>query len=394
MTLSKEALGRYLAQLRRDAGLAQRECAQALGVSDRAVSKWETGSAFPGMETLVRLADLYRVPLADLFAQAEGARRPLRVAAAGLDRDAAARALPALARALLLKGFDVAAVAPRDDDPWPGDCGPDTAQAAVACSLELAREAAAATGLDPERGIVLCSAGAAEAAVGRPRLEAERLFADAGTDPAGAAGRYDLVVLFECAGDDKAAARAAAWRAAGRLVPVDADAPGAVDAACRALLSALGAGAPFAAPRTLLVRRASRLALDALPGVRMSAVETTFARTPAGGASQLDAVTGAGRAVYLADGAPISSDRFRWMSAWADPAFARVRADRWSLYGDDVCLQIDRFAFMPYTDLVRVHVPEGAPVRLPHGIELVRDVTESPRFSMPTLARDRALGRL
>ena len=393
MTLSKEALGRYLSQLRRDAGLAQRECAQALGVSDRAVSKWETGTAFPGMETLVRLADLYRVPLADLFAQAEGACRPLRVAAAGLDRDAARAPCPR-PRPSAEGASTSPQWPPRDDDPWPGDCGPDAAQAAVACSLELAREAAAATGLDPERGIVLCAAGAAEAAVGRPRLEAERLFADAGTDPAGAAGRYDLVVLFEHAGDDKAAARAAAWRAAGRLVPVDADVPGAVDAACRALLSAFDAGAPFAAPRTLLVRRASRLALDALPGVRLSAVETTFVRTPAEGASQLDAVTGAGRAVYLADGAPISPDRFRWMSAWADPAFARVRADRWSLYGDDACLQIDRFAFMPYTDLVRVHVPEGAPVRLPRGIELVRDVTESPRFSMPTLARDRALGRL
>ena len=394
MTLSKEHLGRTLAQLRKGAGLSQRAVAARAGVSDRAVSKWETGAAFPGMDTLAHLADLYGMPLADLITQAEDTgRRPRRIAFVGGARSVVATLVPLCARALMLKGFDVAVAAPRDDEPVPGQDPCHTDRARAACALALAREDAAAAGLDPERGIVLCAGGLADAAVGLDPFEAERLLSAAGYDPARAAGRYDVALLV--ASDDGADdERARAWRAAGQVVSVDAQAHDAGAAAGTALLAALAAGTPFTAARTLLVRRASRLALDALPGVRTATVETTFARTPHAGLRQLDAIEHGTRTVYLADGLPIGRDRFSWMLSWADPAFARLRAERWTLCDASACLAVDRFPFMPYTDLVRAHLPEGAPVRLPHGIELVRDVTESPRFSLPTLARDRALGRL
>ena len=38
-----ERIGRLIRQLRLEKGLTQRALAQALGVTDKAVSKWETG---------------------------------------------------------------------------------------------------------------------------------------------------------------------------------------------------------------------------------------------------------------------------------------------------------------------------------------------------------------
>ena len=41
--LDKEAFGRFLAGLRKEKGLTQRQLAERLFVSDEAVSKWERG---------------------------------------------------------------------------------------------------------------------------------------------------------------------------------------------------------------------------------------------------------------------------------------------------------------------------------------------------------------
>lgn len=43
--LDKAAFGRFLAQLRREKGMTQRELAATLYVSDKAVSKWERGGS-------------------------------------------------------------------------------------------------------------------------------------------------------------------------------------------------------------------------------------------------------------------------------------------------------------------------------------------------------------
>lgn len=41
--LDKKSFGAFVAQLRREKGWTQKELAQRLFVSDKAVSKWETG---------------------------------------------------------------------------------------------------------------------------------------------------------------------------------------------------------------------------------------------------------------------------------------------------------------------------------------------------------------
>ena len=41
--IDKENFGAFVAQLRKEKGLTQRQVAERLYVSDKAVSKWETG---------------------------------------------------------------------------------------------------------------------------------------------------------------------------------------------------------------------------------------------------------------------------------------------------------------------------------------------------------------
>ena len=53
--------GNYLYKLRHDSGLTQRYVGRQLGVSDKAISKWENGKSKPNIEQIEKLAILYHV---------------------------------------------------------------------------------------------------------------------------------------------------------------------------------------------------------------------------------------------------------------------------------------------------------------------------------------------
>lgn len=57
-----------LAALRRQQGLSQKELGNLLNVSNRAVSKWESGIAMPSIENIMRLATIFRVTMEELLA--------------------------------------------------------------------------------------------------------------------------------------------------------------------------------------------------------------------------------------------------------------------------------------------------------------------------------------
>lgn len=65
--------GAFLAHLRKERGLTQRELADMLHVTDKAVSKWETGKGFPDLKLLEPLARALEVSLVELL---QGERSP------------------------------------------------------------------------------------------------------------------------------------------------------------------------------------------------------------------------------------------------------------------------------------------------------------------------------
>lgn len=59
--------GAFIAQLRKEQGLTQKELADRLNVTDKAVSKWETGKGFPDLKLLEPLAQALGVSLVELM---------------------------------------------------------------------------------------------------------------------------------------------------------------------------------------------------------------------------------------------------------------------------------------------------------------------------------------
>lgn len=61
--------GAYLASLRKNAGMTQQDAADRLGVSNKTVSKWESGRGYPEIEKILYICNRYQVSIADMFAQ-------------------------------------------------------------------------------------------------------------------------------------------------------------------------------------------------------------------------------------------------------------------------------------------------------------------------------------
>lgn len=66
-SIDKQKFGAFVATLRKEKGFTQKELAERLFISDKAVSKWETGTSVPGIDLLMPLADLLGVTVTELL---------------------------------------------------------------------------------------------------------------------------------------------------------------------------------------------------------------------------------------------------------------------------------------------------------------------------------------
>lgn len=59
--------GNYLKTLRKEKGLTQEQLAEMLGVSNRSVSRWETGANLPDIDIIIILSEYYDVDIRDIL---------------------------------------------------------------------------------------------------------------------------------------------------------------------------------------------------------------------------------------------------------------------------------------------------------------------------------------
>lgn len=77
----KKTLGMMIAQLRKQQGMTQQELADKMGVTDKAVSKWERDLSCPDINSLPVLADTLGVSVDELMQIKKEADAPKRNAA-------------------------------------------------------------------------------------------------------------------------------------------------------------------------------------------------------------------------------------------------------------------------------------------------------------------------
>ena len=65
--MDQKKTGSFLRELRKEKQLTQEQLAERFGVTNRSVSRWETGSNMPDLSILVELADFYDVDIRDII---------------------------------------------------------------------------------------------------------------------------------------------------------------------------------------------------------------------------------------------------------------------------------------------------------------------------------------
>ena len=60
-------IGRFIAEHRKNANLTQAQLAEMLNITDRAVSKWETGKAMPDSSIMLALCDILGISVNELL---------------------------------------------------------------------------------------------------------------------------------------------------------------------------------------------------------------------------------------------------------------------------------------------------------------------------------------
>lgn len=65
--MKKQTLGMMISSLRKENGMTQLELAEKMGVTDKAVSKWERDLSFPDINSIPKLAEIFEVSVDELM---------------------------------------------------------------------------------------------------------------------------------------------------------------------------------------------------------------------------------------------------------------------------------------------------------------------------------------
>ena len=65
--INNEKFGQFLAEIRKEKQMTQKELAEKLFVSDKTVSKWERGNSMPNVTLLIPIADVLGITVTELL---------------------------------------------------------------------------------------------------------------------------------------------------------------------------------------------------------------------------------------------------------------------------------------------------------------------------------------
>ena len=65
--MKKQSFGAMIAAMRKEQGMTQLELAEKMGVTDKAVSKWERDLSFPDVNSIPRLAEIFGVTVDEIM---------------------------------------------------------------------------------------------------------------------------------------------------------------------------------------------------------------------------------------------------------------------------------------------------------------------------------------
>ena len=428
----------YLYEKRRQAGLSQRQVAALLGMSDKAVSKWETGRAKPTTNALRKLAALYGVSVEELINAREENRsvKITKIVITGGPSAGKTTGLSWIQNEFTKLGYTVLFVPETATElisggvtPW--GCGSNLDYQKCQMRLQLEKERLfeqAAKTMKAEKVLIVCDRGTMDNRAYMNELEFSQVLNEVGSDEIQLRDSYDAVFHMVTAAkgaekfyttennsartetveqaaalDDKLIA---AWTGHPHLRVID-NSTNFEDKLKRLIAeirSFLGEPEPMEIERKFLIEYPDIKWLESLPNCRKVDIIQTY--LVSGNGDELRVRQRGENGSYicfktrkrLIDGMKrieleerLSQEEYLRLLMEADPTKRPIRKTRYCLTWDNQYFEIDVYPFWKDRAVAEIELSdENTPIRFPKELKVIREVTDDPAYKNAALAEIKA----
>lgn len=429
--------GNYLYELRKKAGLSQTELAWELGVSNKAVSKWETGKAKPSTERLRKLAGLYGISV-DVLLEKKKEKEPMKITKIVITGGPCAgktTAMNWIQSNFAKKGYTVLFVPETATElitggvaPW--TCGSNVDYQKCQMKLQLEKEkifAQGAASVPVEKVLIVCDRGALDNKAYMTDLDFSCVLSALGYNEVELRDGYDAVFHLVTAAkgaeqfyttannaartetveqaaalDDKLIA---AWTGHPHLRIIDnaTDFQDKLKRLIAEIASFLGEPEPMEMERKFLIGYPDVAALEKMPNCQRVEIVQTYLTAPEGEESRVRQRGMDGNYIYFQTTKKkvtglkrveverrLSKDEYLQLLMNADTSCRPIRKTRYCLTYENQYFEIDVYPFWNDQAILEIELSdENAEIKFPSMLRVIKEVTDDDSYKNAALAKMR-----
>ena len=429
------SFGNYLLELRTRAGLSQSELAARLGVTNKAVSKWEVGKAKPGIDKIRKLALIFQVSVDELLRRREEERKAevIKIVITGGPCAGKTTAMSWIQNAYTKMGYTVLFVPETATElisggvaPW--TCGSNVDYQKCQMRLQLDKEKVfeeAARSMDVSKVLIVCDRGALDNKAYMDDLEFATVLDAMKTNEVELRDTYDAVFHLVTAAkgaeefyttanntartetpEEAAAlddALISAWTGHPHLRVIDnsSNFEDKMKRLIAEISSFLGEPEPFEIERKFLIEYPDLKWLSSVPNCQRVEIIQTYLKSEEGEEVRVRQRGFDGHYIYfqttkrrVSDIKRVEIERrltereYLRLLMNADTTRRQIRKDRYCLTYGNQYFEIDVYPFWDDKAIAEIELSdENMTVTFPREIKVIREVTGDEAYKNASLAR-------
>ena len=427
--------GNFIYTQRVRTGLTQNELANQLGVTNKAVSKWETGRSKPTTNILRKLAVLFGLSIEELLKIREGEKHMeiTKIVITGGPCAGKTTAMSWIQSNFTKMGYTVLFVPETATElitggvaPW--TCGSNVDYQKCQMMLQLEKEKIFAQGAETmptQKVLIVCDRGAMDNKAYMTDLDFACVLEFLGRNEVELRDNYDAVFHLVTAAkgaekfyttanntartetveqaaalDDKLIA---AWTGHPHLRVIDnvTDFEDKLKRLVAEIAAFLGEPEPYEIERKFLIEYPDIAELDKLPNCQRVEIIQTYLTSPEGEESRVRQRGVDGNYIYFQTTKKkvtdlkrveverrLSKDDYLRLLMDASPNFRPIRKTRYCLTYENQYFEIDVYPFWKDKAIMEIELAnENAEIRFPAQIKVIKEVTEDETYKNASLAR-------
>ena len=427
--------GNLIYELRTKAQFSQFQLAAELGVSDKAVSKWENGKAKPATDTLKKISAIFGISVEELLNAKYARKKPeiTKIVITGGPSAGKTTGMSWILNSFSKRGYTVLFVPETATElitggvaPW--TCGTNADYQKCQIKLQTEKESVfnmAAESMDAERILIVCDRGILDNKAYMSELEFSSILYELGLNEVELRDNYDAVFhlvtaakgaeKFYTTANNKARTESveeaatlddkliSAWTGHPHLRVIDnsTDFEDKMKRLIAEIDAFLGEPVPFEIERKFLIEYPDVKWLESLPNCQRIEIIQTYLKSDDGAERRVRQRGADGHYIYfetvkqnvsevkrIETERRLSANEYLRMLMEADTTKRQIRKTRYCLTYDNQYFEIDVYPCWNDKAIAEIELKdENEPIRLPKELTVIKEVTDDINYKNASLAK-------